>query len=107
MISLTESEWKQAYAAGAIQPNVPFLGATMNEREEEEKDEEIHTSTLGIDEVAEQVRTLGPTQSDIDHLLKTMDDHPTVDWTQGKNLGSHYTDGQPVPCMAFQQIPTS
>ena len=58
-ISLTESEWKQAYAAGAIQPNVPFLGAKLHQDCEEEKYEEerdelmLHTSRLGIDAIAE------------------------------------------------------
>ena len=59
----------------------------------------LHTSRLGIDAIAEEVRTIGPTQEDFDRLLEMIDEHPTVDWMQGKNAGSHYPDGQQVPCM--------
>ena len=109
---MTEQEWQQAYAANSIKPNVPFLGSKLDleeEKVEEEKDEAVgdhrmseemrRSSRLGLDAIAEQVRTIGPTEQDFDQLLEQMDEHPTVDWTQGKNVGSHDEEGQLLPVM--------
>ena len=99
-ISMTESEWRRAYAAGSIQPNVPFLGSQLNETNAEvakvPDEDSKKDNAQSIDEIANDIRTIGPTEHDFDRILSIMEEHPTVDWTAGKNPGSHNPDGQMV-----------